>query len=201
MVLAISIAGCSAAGGAGTTSPAASGETLPEPGRTVAATSVDDVTSVLASGATLSVVWVPSEPATALLAGLEEVVAQAGASIELFEAASEADVESAFASALDTQPDLLVGLGADVVDVFSFETPKQLSQQFLVLGAQLAEPTANVTAVVWDGATSRGSGASADGPLDGAPPSDRLAGDAAVAGLASISDGVTGVVVEVSASR
>ena len=37
-------------------------------------------------------------------------------------------------------------------------TPNHLDQQFLVVGAELAEPTANVTAADWTGASFRGEG-------------------------------------------
>ena len=49
-----------------------------------------------------------------------------------------------------------VSAGQALVDALALVTPSHLDQQFLVVGAQLPEPTVNVTAAVWRGASSRG---------------------------------------------
>jgi hypothetical protein len=120
-----------------------------------------------------------------------------GASLREFSADEDgADpVGAALDRALGARPDLIVGLGDGVVDVFSFESAQSLDQQFLVVGAQLPEPTDNVTAVVWDGSTSRGSAAGPDGELDDASITEDRGEDAFEAGLASIQDGMTGAVL------
>ncbi|EOD67187.1 hypothetical protein [Amycolatopsis vancoresmycina] len=43
-------------------------------------------------------------------------------------------------------PDLIISTGKDLVDALALVTASHLDRQFLVLGAELAEPTANVTA-------------------------------------------------------
>lgn len=97
--------------------------------------------------------------------------------------------------AVEREPDLMVAAGDDVVDALALVTASYLDQQVLVVGAQLPEPTGNVTAVVWDGAASRGS----DG---GGPAADPAAftpertGTAVRAGTAAVLAGWTGIVVE-----
>ena len=123
--------------------------------------------------------------------------ADSGAALSAFVAPTpDVDgVASALERAIADDPDLVVGLGAGVVDLFSFETAQRLDRQFLLVGAQLAEPTDNVTAVIWDGATSRGSAASPDGEIDDARVPESVGEAALAAGVASIRDGVTGVVL------
>ena len=49
-------------------------------------------------------------------------------------------------------------VGNGLVDPLALVTANHLDQQFLVVGAELAEPTANVTAADWIGASFRGEG-------------------------------------------
>jgi len=58
--------------------------------------------------------------------------------------------------AIDLRPDLVICAGNALVDVLALVTASHLDQQFLVVGAQLPEPTVNVTAAIWRGASSRG---------------------------------------------
>jgi hypothetical protein len=60
--------------------------------------------------------------------------------------------------AIKLSPDLLVSAGNALVDPMALITASHLDQQFLVLGAEVAEPTANVTATTWPGASYRGEG-------------------------------------------
>jgi hypothetical protein len=171
-------------------------EIVPEPGRTIEATPPASVSGL--GGYRIAAI-VPDTSATsvALLSAARAVASASGASLREFPVDEEgADpVGAALDRALDARPDLVVGLGDGVVDVFSFESAQLLDQQFLVVGAQLAEPTGNVTAVVWDGATSRGSAAGSDGELSAASVTEGRGADAFEAGLASIQDGTTGVVL------
>ena len=64
----------------------------------------------------------------------------------------------ASAAAIDLAPDLIISAGNDLVDPLALVTANHLDQQFLVVGAELAEPTANVTAADWTGASFRGEG-------------------------------------------
>lgn len=167
---------------------------VPAPGRTI------DVTpngSPDTRGSQIAVVVPDDGEATRTLrAAVRAFAEQNGLLLEEFVApAGDAGVDGAFADAVAAEPDVVVGLGEGVVDVFAYETAQWLDLQFLLLGAQTAEPTSNVTAVVWNGATSRGSGAPADGELDAGSVTASRAGDAIASGLSSVSEGVTGVVL------
>lgn len=169
---------------------------MPAPGRTIAATPSEDVEAL--AGYRIAVVTRDgSASSTALLAAARRFAQERNA--ELLEFPADApdidEVDAALNRALAADPDLVVGIGAGVVDLFSFETAQLLERQFLVVGAQLAEPTDNVTAVIWDGATSRGSAAAADGTLDESAITQQRGVDALAVGVASITAGVTGVVL------
>lgn len=171
-------------------------EIVPEPGRTIEATLPASV-SGLDGYRIAAVVPDTSAASVALLSAARAVASANGASLREFPVDEEGEdpVGAALDRALGARPDLIVGLGDGVVDVFSFESAQSLDQQFLVVGAQLAEPTDNVTAVVWDGATSRGSAAGSDGELDDASITEERGEDAFEAGLASIQEGLTGAVL------
>jgi hypothetical protein len=174
----------------------AASEIVPEPGRTIEATPPASLSGL--DGYRIAAITPDaSAPSMALLSAAREVASASGADLREFPADEKGEdpVGAALDRALDARPDLIVGLGDGVVDVFSFESAQLLDQQFLVVGAQLAEPTGNVTAVVWDGATSRGSAAGSDGELADTSITEDRGEDALEAGLASIQDGVTGVVL------
>jgi hypothetical protein len=91
---------------------------------------------------------------------------------------------------------LVVAPGAALVDPLDSVAAQNLGVDFLVLGAQLVEPTQNVTAVVWPGASIPG--AAGEQPADDAVTPQRA--DAAVAaGAASVLTGLTGIVVDLAA--
>lgn len=91
--------------------------------------------------------------------------------------------------------DLIIGAGSGVVDELARMTPQHLDQKFLVVAAELPEPTENVTSVVWDGASFRGSGISAvEDRVAGAVTPDRVA-SAIGAGVASVLAEHTGIVL------
>lgn len=169
-------------------SPSAAPEVVPAPGRTVEATpsAVADLT-----GYRLAVV-VPddSSASDALLTAAREFAASSGADLVEFAAAAAGDdpVGEAFAEAVAADADVVVGLGEAVVAVFDFETGKILDQEVLVVGGQLAEPTENVTAVIWPGATARE-------PADAESITVERGVAALTAGVMSVRDGVTGVVL------
>jgi hypothetical protein len=171
-------------------------ERVPESGRTIDATPPASV-SDLDGYRIAAVVPDTSAGSVALLSAARAVASANGANLREFPVDEEGEdpVGAALDRALGTRPDLIVGLGDGVVDVFGFESAQRLGQQFLVVGAQLAEPTDNVTAVVWDGATSRGSAAGPDGDLVDASITEQRGEAAFRAGLASIQDETTGVVL------
>src|SRR6185436_12714143 len=98
--------------------------------------------------------------------------------------------------AMDLRPDLVICAGNALVDTLALVTASHLDQQFLVIGAQLPEPTVNVTAAVWRGASSRG-GEVPDTAMsfDAEAVTPERAGAAIRAGVASVLSDLTGIVI------
>jgi hypothetical protein len=97
--------------------------------------------------------------------------------------------------AIDLAPDLVICAGNDLVDPLAQVTPNHLDQEFLVIGAELAEPTENVTAADWTGASFRGEGLGMSSTYDPASFTPERAGAAVRAGVASVLTGLTGIVI------
>lgn len=97
--------------------------------------------------------------------------------------------------ALNLAPDLVISVGDDLVDALALVTPNHLDQQFLVVGAELAEPTANVTAANWAGASFRGEGLGMSSTYDPASFTPDRAAAAVRAGVAGVLNGLTGIVI------
>jgi hypothetical protein len=99
-------------------------------------------------------------------------------------------------SAMALKPDLIISAGNPLVDPMALVTANHLGQQFLVIGAELAEPTHNVTAANWAGASFRGEGL---GTSTGYSPSSFTAerADRAIrAGVAAVLNNLTGIVIQ-----
>jgi hypothetical protein len=98
--------------------------------------------------------------------------------------------------AMDLGPGLVICAGNALVDALALVTASHLDQQFLVVGAQLPEPTVNVTAAIWRGASSRGrevpDTASSFDPDAFTP---EHAGAAIRARVASVLSDLTGIVI------
>lgn len=97
--------------------------------------------------------------------------------------------------ALDMSPDLIVSAGNDLIDPLAMVTPSHLSQQFLVVGAELAEPTHNVTAVDWSGASYRGEGLGMSSTYDANSFTPERCAAAIRAGVAAVLHNLTGIVL------
>jgi hypothetical protein len=205
LALAVILAGCvaddraamlPAAGG----SPSASAMEFsrPAPGRTVEATPPSQLDNL--RGVRIAAVVADSSAASqGLQAGMRELAAQQGLIVEEFVAGDgPAPVDAALADALATEPHVVVGLGDAAVDAIASASAQHLDQDFLLVGAQSAEPTANVTAVIWDGATSRGSSAPADDVSYAASATPERAVTALTSGLGSVLSGMTGIVLHLS---
>lgn len=106
-----------------------------------------------------------------------------------------ADRVPAILRAIDLHADLVVSAGDTLVDPLAQVTASHLEQQFLVVGAELAEPTVNVTAADWSGASFRGEGLGASSDYDPSTFTPARAGAAVRAGVASVLSGLTGIVV------
>ncbi|WP_025156511.1 hypothetical protein [Leifsonia aquatica] len=132
---------------------------------------------------------------TTLASGVTRWAGQRAVSLTTLAATGDDDVQAQLLRAIEKAPDLIVGAGAGVVDVFSLITAQSLHQQFLVIGAELPEPTGNATSVVWAGASFRGTGISSDDDSVPAAVTPARASDAVSAGVASVLHGLTGIVL------
>jgi hypothetical protein len=103
---------------------------------------------------------------------------------------------SRISSAIDLAPDLVISAGNDLVDPLALVTANHLDQQFLVIGAQLAEPTGNVTAADWTGASFRGEGLGMPSAYDPATFTRERAARAVRAGVAAVLNDLTGIVIQ-----
>jgi len=102
----------------------------------------------------------------------------------------------AIVEAMDLAPDLIICAGHALVDALALVTASHLNQQFLVVGAQLPEPTVNVTAAVWRGAASRGREVpDTSSSYDPGAFTPRQVSTAIRAGVASVLSDITGIVV------
>ena len=154
----------------------------------------DDVAAP--AGFSIAVVARGGDAATATLTDAVEHYAEAhGADLTVLPARDDDEVEQRIDEAVAAAPDLVVGVGDGVVDVFSLITAQYLETDFLLVGAQLPEPTRNVTAVVWPGAEFRGTGLGNDAARPNAVTPAR-AREAVAAGAASVLHDLTGIVIE-----
>ena len=132
---------------------------------------------------------------TTVAAAVEGWAKAAGVDLDVEHAAHDDDVEVRINAAVERAPDLVIGAGDDVVDVFTLLTPQHLGQRFLMLGVELPEPTENVSSVIWPGAAYRGSGVGTSGAIDPASFTPERADEAVKAGVASVLHGLGGIVV------
>ncbi|MEZ3160402.1 hypothetical protein AB1K54_07595 [Microbacterium sp. BWT-B31] len=115
--------------------------------------------------------------------------------VDLRAIVAAADPIPSIVAAMDMHPDLIVTAGNDLIDALAAVTPNHLEQQFLVVGAELAEPTYNVTAVDWAGASFRGEGLEASSEFDAASFTAERCARAVRAGVAAVLHDLTGIVV------
>ncbi|WP_028048728.1 hypothetical protein [Cellulomonas sp. URHD0024] len=105
------------------------------------------------------------------------------------------DYVGGITKAMSMHPDLVVTAGDDLVDPLAVITANHLDQQFLVVGAEVAEPTHNVTAVDWSGASFRGEGLGTSSTYDADSFTPERSAAAIRAGTAAVLNGVTGIVI------
>lgn len=174
---------------------------VPVPGSTVAASAIavpDDIPADLSVTVVApEVTGVAAADTAATIAELRSLTDVHGASsISFLPAESEPDVpavhvdgDALLLSALAERPDVIVVLGESILTELDGVSASNLDQQFVLLGAQLPEPTANVTAVVWPGADVR----LADGISPEIAP---RALQALQAGLSAVASDSTGIVLD-----
>lgn len=105
------------------------------------------------------------------------------------------DLVSAIVAAIDLNPDLIISAGNPLIDPLTTVTASHLDQQFLIVGAEVAEPTENVTAVDWTGAAYRGEGLVTSSPYDAKTFTAQRCASAVRAGVAAVLSGLTGIVI------
>lgn len=132
---------------------------------------------------------------TTVATAVEGWAKAADVELEVRHAAHDDDVEDQITAAVDERPDLVIGAGDEVVDVFTLITPQHLAQPFLMIGVELPEPTENVSSVIWPGAAFRGSNVGTSGAIDPASFTPERADEAVKAGVASVLHGLGGIVV------
>jgi hypothetical protein len=100
--------------------------------------------------------------------------------------------------AMALEPDLIISAGNALVDPLALVSANHLDQHFLIIGAELAEPTYNVTAADWPGASFRGEGLKMSDSYDPATFTNERATRAVRAGVAAVLNGITGIVIRVN---
>ena len=133
---------------------------------------------------------------TTLVTGVKQWAKTEDVNLETVAVTDPSGYVDGIVEAMDLAPDLVICAGNALVDALALVTASNLDQQFLVVGAQLPEPTVNVTAAVWRGASSRGgevrdTAASFD-PDTFTPPQVSAA---IRAGVASVLNDITGIVI------
>jgi hypothetical protein len=105
------------------------------------------------------------------------------------------DVIPSITQAINLAPDLIISAGNPLIDPLALVTANHLDRQFLVIGAELAEPTSNVTAADWSGASFRGEGLGTSSAYNPATFTPDRAARALRAGVAAILKNLTGIVL------
>ena len=137
-------------------------------------------------------------PTRTLMAGVEDWADDEDVSLKIVTVDDQRAVLDRIDEAIALHPDLVVSAGNDLVDPLTAVTAHHLEQQFLVVGAELAEPTGNVTAARWPGATFRGEGLTTSSGYDPSTFTPARVDRAVRAGVAAVLSDVRGVVVQVS---
>ncbi|MET0424320.1 MAG: hypothetical protein ABW046_10610 [Actinoplanes sp.] len=135
------------------------------------------------------------EPTRTLVAAVDQWAEDEDADLRTVTPADAHDVVPAIVRAMELKPDLIVTAGNQLIDPLALVTPSHLDQRFLVVGAELAEPTGNVTAVDWTGASFRGEGLGASSDYDPATFTTERCAAAIRAGVAAVLHDLTGIVL------
>jgi hypothetical protein len=130
-----------------------------------------------------------------LVTAVTEWAAEEQVSLKTVTATESGQFTQTITQAVNLAPDLIISAGNDLVDALTLVTASHLDRQFLVIGAEMAEPTANVTAADWRGATFRGEGLGMSSTYDPTSFTPHHAAAAVRAGVASVLTGHTGIVI------
>lgn len=133
------------------------------------------------------------EPTLTLVGAVEQWAVEE--KVDLRTVHADDDHIGGIVQAMEQNPDLVISAGNDLVDALATVTASHLEQDFLVVGAEVAEPTRNVTAVDWTGASFRGEGLGASSTWNPASFTPERSDSAVRAGVASVLHGLTGIVI------
>jgi hypothetical protein len=136
-------------------------------------------------------------PTTTLATAVDRWADEVDADLKTVTARRPREYVARIGEAINLKPDLIISVGNGLVDPLALVTANHLDQPFLVVGAELAEPTANVTAADWVGASFRGEGLGLPSAYDPSSFTAERAGRAVRAGVAAVLHGVTGVVLRI----
>ncbi|MFC4506035.1 MULTISPECIES: hypothetical protein [Streptomyces] len=134
-------------------------------------------------------------PTRTLVAAVTEWAKEEHVSLKTVTATKPDQFVPRISEAIDLAPDLVISAGDDLIDPLALVTANHLGQQFLVVGAELAEPTENVTAADWAGASFRGEGLGMSSTYDPSSFTPERTAAAVRAGVASVLNGLTGIVI------
>jgi hypothetical protein len=134
-------------------------------------------------------------PTKTLAAAVRTWADDVDASLKTVSATNAHQFVPSISKAIGMKPDLIISAGNGLVDPLALVTASHLEQQFLVIGAEVAEPTKNVTAADWDGASFRGEGLGLPSAYDPATFTHERATRAIRAGVAAVLNGWTGIVI------
>ncbi|MFF7682386.1 hypothetical protein ACFZA2_06430 [Microbacterium sp. NPDC007973] len=168
------------------TPPAPESTLNPEPG------SWDDVRAPAGYRVVLLTVG-DDAPTAVLVDAVREWADETRADLEIVHA--DDDMIDGAVAAMRMNPDLIISAGDALVDPLATVTANHLDRQFLIVGAELAEPTENVTAADWTGAAYRGEGLGTAAAYDPASFTPERAAAAVRAGVASVLTGQRGIVL------
>jgi hypothetical protein len=136
------------------------------------------------------------DPATTtLVKGVKQWAEAEQVRLETVAATEPEGFVAGIVEAMERAPDLVICAGSALVDALALVTASHLNQQFLVVGAQVPEPTVNVTAAVWRGASSRGEEVPDMASSFDPDAFTRRLGAGIRAGVASVLSDITGVVI------
>ncbi|MEU8180713.1 hypothetical protein AB0B85_33290 [Micromonospora sp. NPDC049044] len=170
------------------TTPAPEATITPQPGSWAGVHPPRDYRVVLLTAGT-------DDPTKALVTAVREWADDEHADLRTIVVGNAHDAVPSIAKAMEMNPDLIVSAGGDLVDPLALVTPNHLDEKFLVVGAELAEPTHNVTSVDWEGASFRGEGLGMSSTYDPKSFTAERCAAAIRAGVAAVLNDLTGIVV------
>lgn len=185
-------AGALGAGFSDPTQPPAPEATIhPEPGSWSGVHAPDGYDVVLLSDAGDA----EDAPTRTLLDAVTSWAADEDVTVTTVSATDADDRIAAVTRAIGERSDLVISVGNHMVDPLAAVSPTALHQQFLVVGAEIAEPTSNVTAADWTGGGFRGEGLGPSSHYDPSTFTEERADRALRAGLAAVLHDLRGIVV------